>query len=61
VLHIAWPISCGVSNRELADRTGETVVWVAKQLDLLRAELERNEGPGGEVNARNRYPEPGPG
>ena len=39
LLHLALPSSCGVSNRELADQTGETVVWVAKQLELLRVEL----------------------
>ena len=41
MLHIAWPISSGLSRTEVAAQTGESVVWVATQLELLRDELER--------------------
>jgi hypothetical protein len=41
MVNIAWPMSCGVSRRELAARVGETAGWVAKQLDRLADELER--------------------
>lgn len=40
-VHLAWPISCGVSISELAGRVSETSGWVTRQLDSLRRELER--------------------
>jgi hypothetical protein len=39
MVHIAWPISCGLSKTEVAAQTGESVVWVARRLDALRDEL----------------------
>jgi hypothetical protein len=41
VVHLALPISCGLSRPEVAAQTGESVKWVTRQLDLLRAELKR--------------------
>jgi hypothetical protein len=39
--HVAWPLSCGLSKRELAAQVGETTGWIGKRLSELRDELER--------------------
>jgi hypothetical protein len=41
MVNIAWPMSLGVSRREVAARVGETGGWVTKQHETLAAELER--------------------
>jgi hypothetical protein len=43
VTHLAFPMSCGLSKREVAGQVGEKPGWVTKQLDELRAELDRIE------------------
>jgi hypothetical protein len=40
-VHLAWPISLGLSTREVADQVGETTGWVQKKLTRLRSELEQ--------------------
>jgi hypothetical protein len=40
-VHLAYPMSCGFSPREVAGQVGETTGWVGKRLRELRAELER--------------------
>jgi hypothetical protein len=42
-VHIAWPMSCGVSARAVAGRLGETIRWVNGRLDELRDELEHDD------------------
>jgi hypothetical protein len=44
MVNIAWPMSCGLSKREVAAEVSETAVW-EKQLDALRGELERSTLP----------------
>jgi hypothetical protein len=39
--HVAWPLSCGLSKREVADQVGETTGWIGKRLSELRGELEQ--------------------
>jgi hypothetical protein len=41
VVNIAWPMSSGVSKREVAVQVGETTGWVSARLAELRRELER--------------------
>jgi hypothetical protein len=41
VVNIAWPISSGVSKREVAVQVGETAGWVNARLAELRGELMR--------------------
>jgi len=41
VVNIAWPISSGLSKREVAGQVGETTGWVNARLAELRRELER--------------------
>jgi hypothetical protein len=42
--HIAFPISCGLSTREVAAQVGETNKWVTTRMARLRDELERLNG-----------------
>jgi hypothetical protein len=36
MVNIAFPMSCGLSTREVAGHVGETVTWVNGRLDELR-------------------------
>ena len=37
--HLALPLTCGLSPREVADRVNETTGWVTKRLRALRKEI----------------------
>lgn len=41
VVNIAWPMSSGVSKREVAVQVGETTGWISARLAELRREHER--------------------
>jgi hypothetical protein len=41
VVNIAWPLSSGLSKREVAAQLGETAGWISARLGELRDELER--------------------
>ena len=44
VTHLALPLTCGFSVREVAGQVGETGHWVTKRMAKLRDELERLNG-----------------
>ena len=44
-VEIAFPLSCGISERELARRHGVPGAWINARLGELRAELEREPLP----------------
>jgi hypothetical protein len=39
--HLAFPLSCGYSKREVAGQVGETASWVNSEMAKLRNELEQ--------------------
>jgi hypothetical protein len=43
-VHIAWPMSSGLSTLEVARQTGLTTGQVTKGLKRLRVEIERQNG-----------------
>ena len=40
-VHLAWPLSLGLSTSEVAARVGETNKWVTTRMMRLRDELEQ--------------------
>jgi hypothetical protein len=44
IVHIAWPIRCGLSTSEVAAQVGKTNCWVTKRLSALRRQPVRLSG-----------------